>query len=97
MIDLGPETDFEKLPAQVDWGDYSFFLVRNKKGYKLMSNICPHHGGEIVDWGTCFMCPDHGWRFEPEDGECINGPNARMWSYEVTVQNGHLHADVPLD
>ena len=96
-MDLGLETGFEKFPAPVELGDYSFFLVKNKQGYKLLSNICPHHGSEVVDWGTCFMCPDHGWRFEHEGGECVNGPNARMWSYAVTVQDGHLHADVPIE
>ena len=95
-MDLGPETEFTKFPAQIYLGDWPFFLVRNNAGYKLLSAICPHQGSEVVDWGTTFMCPDHGWRFEQKDGECINGPKARMWSYAVTVQDGHLHADVPI-
>ena len=96
-MDLGAITEFTKFPATVYLGDWSFFLVWNKDGYKLFSTVCPHAGGEVVDWGTTFMCPDHGWRFEQDGGECINGPNARMMSYKVTVQNGHLFADVPTD
>jgi nitrite reductase/ring-hydroxylating ferredoxin subunit len=95
-MDLGPESSFTKFPAQLYLKDWPFFLMRNGDGYKLLSAICPHQGGEVVDWGTTFLCPDHGWRFEQRDGVCINGPNSKMWSYEVTVQDGHLHADVPI-
>ena len=31
-VDLGPETDFGKLPAPVTVGDWSYFLARSKKG-----------------------------------------------------------------
>ena len=96
-MDLGPVTAFTKFPTTVHLGDWSFFLVHGDDGYKLFSTVCPHAGGEVVDWGTCFMCPDHGWRFAIDSGECVNGPIARMWSYPVTVEDGHLFADVPID
>ena len=96
-MDLGPVTAFTKFPATVYLGNWSFFLVYGKEGYKLFSTVCPHQGGEVIDWGTCFMCPDHGWRYEQNGGECINGPIARMTSYTVTVQDGRLIADVPID
>ena len=96
-MDLGPESDFTKFPATVYLGDWSFFLVQSNGGYKLFSTVCPHAGGEVVDWGNTFMCPSHGWRFEQDDGECINGPIARMMSYEVRAEDGHLFADVPID
>ncbi len=96
-MDLGPETAFTKFPAPVFLGDWSFFLVRNKEGYKLLSTVCPHQGGEVIDWRTTFMCPDHGWRFEQDAGECVNGPNARMMSFRVTVRDGHLFADIGID
>jgi len=94
-MDLGPETSFLKFPAPVYVGNDSYFLVRGKRGYLLLSTICPHQGGEVVHWDSCFMCPDHGWRFELAEGECINGPNARMTAFSVTVRSGHLFAEVP--
>ena len=97
-VDLGPETGFTKLPAKVDVGDWSYFLVRSKKGvYHLLTNICPHQAGEVVDWGGVFMCPDHGWRFEYTEGVCVNGPNAKMVGFPVSVENGRMIAELPDD
>ena len=53
--------------------------------------------GEVLDWGGVFMCPDHGWRFEYTEGVCVNGPNSRMISFPVAVENGRLIAEVPKD
>ncbi len=94
-MDLGPESAFTKFPAAVNLGDESYYLVKGKKGYLLLSAVCPHHGGGVIDWGSVFMCPDHGWRFEHSEGVCINGPNARMFSFPVNVQEGHLIVQLP--
>lgn len=94
-VDLGPESSFTKFPSEVVLGKWLYFLVKGKKGYNLLSAVCPHAGGEVVDWGTTFMCPDHGWRFENEEGICINGPNSRMDAFPVTPRGGHLFADIP--
>lgn len=97
-VDLGPEASFTKLPAPVDVGQWSYFLVQNKKGvYQLLSNVCPHQMGEVVDWEGVFMCPDHGWRFEKTEGVCINGPNSRMVAFPVSLEDGNLVAQVPDD
>ena len=96
--DLGLESDFNKLPAPVTVGDWSYFLVRSRKGvYQLLSNVCPHQAEEVVDWTGVFMCPAHGWRFEYTEGVCVNGPNARLVGFAVAIQNGHLIAELPDD
>ena len=91
-MDLGPESSFTKFPTSITLGDRSYFLVRGKKGYSLLSSICPHQGGKVTDQGSSFLCYDHGWRFEQTVGECVNGPRARMFSFPVTVQDGRLIA-----
>ena len=49
-FDLGLESDYIKLPAPVTVRDWSYFLVRNRKGvYQLLSNVCPHQAEEVVD------------------------------------------------
>jgi nitrite reductase/ring-hydroxylating ferredoxin subunit len=93
-MDLGPESAFNKFPVLIELEAESFYLARGKKGYLLLSTECPHSGGRVSDQGTVFMCPNHGWRFEHAQGECSNGPNARMISFPVTVREGHLIADV---
>ena len=97
-VDIGAESSFPKLPAPIAIGNWSYFLARSRKGdYKLLSNVCPHQMGEVLDWGGVFMCPDHGWRFEYTEGVCVNGPNSRMLSFPVAVENGRLIAAVPED
>jgi nitrite reductase/ring-hydroxylating ferredoxin subunit len=97
VVDLGPETSFAKFPAPVSIGKEEYFLARGKDGaYRLLSAVCPHRWGRIVQWDTCFLCPDHGWRFEFNEGICINGPNARMYAVTVTERDGRLYAEVPL-
>ena len=91
-MDLGPESAFTKFPVPIDLDGKSYYLVRGKKGYLLLSTICPHQGDRVSDQGSSFLCRNHGWRFEYTEGVCINGPRARMFSYPVTLQNGRLIA-----
>ena len=93
-MDLGPESSYTKFPVEISRGDQSYYLVRGKKGYLLLSTTCPHYGGRVADQGTTFRCPEHGWRFEHTEGECINGPRSRMVSFPVIVEKGHLIADL---
>ena len=61
-VDLGEESSFTTLPTLVKVGDASYFLVRGQDGYKLLSTVCPHQGGEIMDeGGDLFVCDGHGW------------------------------------
>jgi CMP-N-acetylneuraminate monooxygenase len=94
-MDLGPEASFSKLPALISLGGESYYLVRGKKGYQLLSTFCPHQGGEVEDQGTFFQCPQHSWRFEHTEGLCVNGPNARMIAFPVAVREGRLIAEIP--
>ena len=94
-VDLGAETSFPEFPAPLTVQDQDYFLAKGKDGvYRLLSTRCPHRWGEIIEWNTCFMCPDHGWRFEMSEGICINGPNARMYAVPVTVRDGRLIAQL---
>ncbi len=94
-VDLGAETSFPKFPAPLTLQGQDYFLAKGKDGvYRLLSTRCPHQWGEIIEWDTCFMCPDHGWRFEMSGGVCINGPNARMDAIPVTLRDGRLIAQL---
>ena len=93
-MELGLESSFTKFPVSISLDDESYYLVKGKKGYLLLSTVCPHQGGNVSNQGAAFMCPDHGWRFEHTQGECVNGPRARMLSFPVTVQDGRLIADL---
>ena len=92
-VDLGLESSFTKFPASIKLDGESYYLVYGRKGYLLLSRVCPHQGSVVSDEGREFMCRDHGWRFEHTQGECVNGPRSRMDSFPVTVEDGRLMAD----
>lgn len=95
-VDLGDESSFTAFPAPVKVGDASYFLVRGRDGYKLLSTVCPHQGGEIEDEGDeLFVCDGHGWQYEKAEGTCTNRPDFRMKAFLVTSQNDRLIALVP--
>ncbi|MCI0437542.1 MAG: Rieske 2Fe-2S domain-containing protein [Chloroflexi bacterium] len=96
LVCLGLESEFKGLPARVSIGWRSFYLVRNHSGYELLSTTCPHMGGEVTDTGACFECPNHGWQFDHDTGQCLNAPRARLASFPVVVQDGRLWSDVPM-
>lgn len=94
--DLGEESSFTSFPASVTVGDASYFLTKGRDGYKLLSTVCPHQGGEVQDEGEeLFTCDGHGWQYQKDEGLCVNQPNFRLKAFLVTVQEGRLVALVP--
>lgn len=94
--DLGEESSFKTFPSPVKVGDAAYFLVQGKDGYKLLSTLCPHQGGEVMDEGNDqFVCDGHGWQYSKIDGSCDGRPDFRMKAFLVTVQNNRLVALVP--
>ncbi len=95
LVDIGPEASFTQLPGRISLGERSYYLVRGEAGYQLLSTVCPHQGGEVVDVSSCFQCPQHGWRFEHATGKGLNN-TGELSSLSVTVREGRLLVDVPL-
>ena len=94
--DLGEEASYTRLPAPVKVGEASYFLVRGRDGYKLLSTVCPHQGGEVMDEGDdLFVCDGHGWQYDKTEGTCKGKPDFRMKAFLVTVKENHLVALVP--
>ena len=92
-MDLGDESSLPSLPLLVEVGEAKFFLVKGSDGYKLLSVICPHQGGEVLDEGEdVFTCDGHGWQFDKSEGVCVTQPHVRMRSLLVDIENGRLSA-----
>ena len=95
-VDLGEVSSYTVLPAPVTVGDASYFLVRGRDGYKLLSTVCPHQGGEVMNEGDdLFVCDGHGWQYEKAEGTCVSRPDFRMKAFLVTVRESRLVALVP--
>ncbi len=95
-VDLGSESEFTDLPKAVKVGAASYFLVKGPEGYRMLSTLCPHQGGEVEDAGEdVFVCDTHGYEYDKSDGRCVNNPDLRMKVFLVTRQEGRLVALVP--
>ena len=92
-VDLGEESSLPSLPFPVEVGEAKFFLVKGSDGYKLLSVICPHQGGEVQDEGEeAFTCDGHGWQFDKNEGVCVTQPHVRMRAISVDIEDGRLSA-----
>ena len=96
MIDIGAVAEFAAFPAAVEIDGYPYFLIKDDDGYRLLSRICPHAGGIIMEAETEFYCPYHYWEFSKETGCASYPPNARMEPVEVAEENGRLFARIEL-
>ncbi|HEV2336356.1 MAG TPA: amidohydrolase family protein, partial [Stellaceae bacterium] len=94
-IDIGAEAAFSTLPAPVEIGGASNFLIKTQEGYRLLSRVCPHQGGTIQNRAARFVCPNHGYQYDKDGGKCLNAEGLRMKSYVVTLKEGRLIALVP--
>jgi N-acyl-D-aspartate/D-glutamate deacylase len=96
-IDIGAVTEFATLPARVEVAGASYFLVKNRDEYRLLSTVCPHQGGTVEDDGGKFVCPNHGYQYDHDGGKCLNADALRMKSFVVNVKEGRLIALVPVE
>jgi N-acyl-D-aspartate/D-glutamate deacylase/nitrite reductase/ring-hydroxylating ferredoxin subunit len=94
-IDIGAESAFPTLPAPVEIGSASYFLIKTRDGYRLLSRVCPHQGGTVEDGGDQFVCDNHGYEYDKDGGRCLSAEGLRMKSYVVNVKDGRLIALVP--
>ena len=93
--DIGAVSAFARLPAPVEVNGESYFLVKNRDEYKLLSRVCPHQGGTVENEGGQLVCPNHGYQYDPDGGNCLSAAGLRMKSYVVNVKEGRLIASVP--
>ena len=94
MIDIGSTTQFEQLPAEVTIEGHPYFLVRGDEQFRLLSRICPHAGGYIIDAGDVFLCPIHYWVYGKNDGKCIHPPSVQLTEIAVSERDGRLVAHI---
>lgn len=93
--DLGAESDFGKLPAEVSIGRDAYYLVKDGDRYRLLSRVCPHAGYLVEEEKDEFYCYMHGWSFDKSNGRCLNVKSAELASYEVESRDGRLVVMLP--
>ena len=64
LVKLGDVADFPRLPAWAVVGNAVYFLTQDIEGWRLLSAVCPHLGGEVEDCGHRRLHRHH----RPADG-----------------------------
>lgn len=95
-VDLGSIGDLASLPTSIEHAGLHYLLVRDDDRYRLFSSVCPHQGGTVVVDGDRFLCPKHGWTFEPTTGRCHSVPKRNLHAYDVVQRDGRLWASLPV-
>ena len=80
--------------VDVDGEQVALFHLNDE--YFALSNVCPHQGGPLGQGRVedeCVYCPWHGWQFDVESGEHVQGDDV-VPTYEVVVEDGDIHVRV---
>jgi nitrite reductase (NADH) small subunit len=62
-----------------------------------MDNICLHQGGPLgagVILNGKVVCPWHGWEWDPQTGQAVHVPNAKVAVYPIKIENGDVLIEV---
>jgi len=72
--------------------------IANVNGtYSAMDNICLHQGGPLgagVILSGKVVCPWHGWEWDPQTGQAVRVPNAKVAVYPIKIENGDVLIEV---
>ena len=75
--------------------DYrAFFVNKNGDNYQVYDSRCPHQVTNIpilaLD-GTTLTCPKHQWKFNVENGECIEKGDRPLNKVNHKIEDGTLY------
>ncbi|MGQ4555484.1 Rieske 2Fe-2S domain-containing protein [Halobellus sp. GM3] len=86
VADVDEIEEGDSLIVEVDDEQIALFVVDGE--YYALSNVCPHQGGPLGNGRVeenCVYCPWHGWQFDIESGEHVQGDDV-VPTYEVVVE-----------
>jgi len=98
MPDFTRLTSESELPAENQAREYPcgerVICVANVNGtITAMENVCLHRGGPLGQGaieGGKIVCPWHGWQWDPQTGQAVHNPAARLAVYPLKVENGNV-------
>jgi nitrite reductase (NADH) small subunit len=78
-------------------GDKTICIANVNGVYSAMDNVCLHLGGPLGE-GTIehgkVVCPWHGWQYDPQTGEVVHNPKAKVAVYPMKIENGDVLVEV---
>jgi nitrite reductase/ring-hydroxylating ferredoxin subunit len=68
-------------------------LFKTEKGIFATENRCPHAGAFLHEGrvkNKTLTCIWHGWKFDLENGKCLNEEWADLKTYPVEIENNEI-------
>lgn len=69
-------------------------LLKRNGGVYAFAAACPHAGASLcsgwVDGLGRVVCPEHKYRFDPENGRNTSGEGYKLFTYKVEVRDGDI-------
>ena len=80
--------------TRYDYDGRSCFVNKQGEGYKVFDSRCPHQVTNIpllALEGVTLTCPKHQWKFDLENGACIDKGSRSLNIVEHKVEDGFLY------
>jgi nitrite reductase/ring-hydroxylating ferredoxin subunit/alkylhydroperoxidase/carboxymuconolactone decarboxylase family protein YurZ len=87
--------DFDQGVSCIEYDGQTCFVVKNDDDFQVFDNTCPHKASKIpcdaID-GMTLECPMHQWKFNLEDGECLEKGNQQpLNKHDHKIEEGSLY------
>ncbi len=87
-------TDVKQGVSRIDYDDQACFITRNADVFQVFDSYCPHQSENIpcsaID-GMILKCPKHQWKFNMENGECIEIGNQPLNKIKHKVEDDYVY------
>ena len=91
--ELPPPGQAREFPC----GDKVLCIANVNGTISAMDNVCLHRGGPLgqgVILDGKVVCPWHGWEWDPQTGQAVHNPNARITIYPLKIENGDVMVEI---
>lgn len=85
--------DIEEGVSRFDYEDRACFINKSGDDYQVFDSRCPHQVTNIPMLGlegTTLTCPKHQWKFNVENGECIEKGNRPLNAIKYKIEDEYL-------
>ena|SRR5271166_3930838 len=99
LVKLASESELPGPGAAKEFpcGDKVVCVANVNGTISAIDNVCLHRGGPlgqgVID-GDKLTCPWHAWQWDPQTGEAVHNPNAKVAVYPIRIENGEVMVEV---
>jgi len=95
--EIGDTSLLSTTPTIIKISSDSYILSKDSDDNPILfSADCPHQHGIVEDLNDkSWICPNHNWSFNPDNGKCINAPQERLETFPVIIEKTKLFAELP--